>query len=211
VGLGLVLVWGYLAHADPADPQRLEIFRFGWLRWQLRFLVLATLILVAAAPWRRGRSLAVAVLAAAIGAELLLIHRPANPPMPRRLVLPLTGPIRFLQANLGPRYRMAALGRAFPPNLPSLYGLTDARIYNPMAPQAYVEALEPITTAWWGELPVLGNPGHPLYPRLGVRYLLAAPGAALPPPLRRVYADPDGSVWEVPGVLPLSSSLYQDG
>ncbi|HEY7215548.1 MAG TPA: hypothetical protein VIC28_13040 [Thermoanaerobaculia bacterium] len=213
VGLGLVLVWGYLAHADPSDPQRLEVFRFGWLRWQLRFLVLATLILVAAASWRRGRSLAVAVLAIAIGAELLLIHKPANPPMPRRLVLPLTGPVRFLQAKLGqnPGYRMAALGRAFPPNLPSLYGLTDARVYNPMAPQAYMEALAPIIVAWWGELPVLGNPGHPLYPRLGVRYLLAAPGAALPPPLRRVYADPDGSVWEVPGALPLSSSLYQDG
>ena len=203
LGLGLILVWGYLAHPDPLDARRLEIFRFGWLRWQLRFLVLATLSLVAAASWRRrGRSLAVAVLAAAIGAELLLIHKPANPPMPRRLVLPLTGPIRFLQANLGPRYRMAALGRAFPPNLPSLYGLTDARIYNPMAPQAYMEAMTPITAAWWGELPVLGDPGHPLYPRLGVRYLLAAPGAALPPPLRRVYADPDGSVWEVPGALP---------
>ncbi len=212
LGLGLILVWGYLAHADPSDPRRLEVFRFGWLRWQLRFLVFATVLLLVAASWRRrGRSLAVGVLAIAVGAELLLIHRPANPPMPRRLVLPLTGPIRFLQVNLGPRYRMAALGRAFPPNLPSLYGLTDARIYNPMAPQAYMEALAPITVAWWGELPVLGNPGHPLYPRLGVRYLLAAPGAALPPPLRRVYADPDGSIWEVPGALPLSSSLYQDG
>jgi hypothetical protein len=204
LGLGLLLVWGYLAHPDPADPGRLEVFRLGWLRWQLRFLVLAAVLLLAGASWRRGRAIAVVGLAAAVGAELLRIHLPANPPMPRRLMLPVTGPIRFLQARLGkdPGYRMAALGRAFPPNLPSLYGLTDARIYNPMAPQAYLEATAPITAAWWGELPELGNPVHPLYPQLGVRYLLAAPAAALPPPLQRVYADPDGAIWERPGALP---------
>ncbi len=209
LGLGLVIVWGYLAHPDPLDPQRLEVFRMGWLRWQLRFLVLAAVLLVAAASWRRrGRSLAVTGVAVAIAAELLLIHLPANPPMPRRLTFPATGPVRFLQAKLGknprrgPRYRMAALGKALPPNLASLYGLTDARIYNPAAPLAYVDATSPITAAWHGEFPEFGDPGHPLYPRLGVRYLLAAPNAALPPPLERRYADADGSIWEQPGALP---------
>jgi hypothetical protein len=208
VGLGGVLVWGYLAHPDPIDPQRLEVFRFGWLRWQLRFLVLAAVLLMAALWLRRGRGLVVAVLAAAVGAELLLLHLPANPPMPRELTFPVTGPVRFLQSKLGrnprrgPRYRVASLGRALPPNLALLYGLTDARIYNPMAPQAYVEALAPVTAGWWGEVPELGDPGNPLYPRLGIRYLLAAPDAALPAPLTRVYADPDGSVWEQPGALP---------
>ncbi|HEV8578028.1 MAG TPA: hypothetical protein VGX68_03005 [Thermoanaerobaculia bacterium] len=209
VGLGAVLVWGYLAHPDPTDPHRLEVFRMGWLRWQLRFLVLGALLLLAAASWRRrGRGLAIAGVAAAVAAELLLLHLPANPPMPRRLLFPVTGPVRFLQTKLGtnpqrgPRYRMAALGRTFPPNLPSLYGLTDARIYNPMAPQAYVEATAPITAGWWGELPELGDPANPLYTRLGVRYLLAAPDAVLPPPLERVFADPDGSVWQRPRALP---------
>jgi hypothetical protein len=215
LGLAAVIVWGYLAHPAPGDPQRLEVFRLGWLRWQLRFLFLATLLLVAAVPWRRrGRAIAVAGVAAAIAGELLLLHLPANPPMPRRLAFPATGPIRFLQSRLGkdpqrgPRYRIAALGGAFPPNLASLYGLTDARIYNPMAPQAYVEAAAPITAAWRGERPEFGDPGHPLYPRLAVRYLLAAPAAALPPPLARVYADPDGSVWEVPGAQP---RLFTEG
>jgi hypothetical protein len=209
LGLGAVLVWGYLAHPDPADPGRLEVFRMGWLRWQLRFLVLSALLLLAAASWRRrGRAFAVAGVAAAVAAELLLIHLPANPPMPRRLTFPANGPIRFLQSKLGtdpqrgPRYRMAALGRNFPPNLASLYGLTDARIYNPMAPQAYVEATAPITAGWWGELPELGSPAHPLYTRLGVRYLLAPPDAALPPPLARVYGDADGAVWQRPRALP---------
>jgi hypothetical protein len=209
LGLGLILLWGYLAHADPQDPLRLEALRLGWLRWQLRFLVLSALLLVAAASWRRrGRSLAVTGIAAAIAAELLLIHLPANPPMPRRLAFPVTGPIRFLQAKLaenpqsGPRYRIAALGRALPPNLASLYGLTDARIYNPMAPDAYVVATAPITAAWWGELPEFGDPGHPLYRRLGVRYFLAAPGEVLPHPLKRVYADRDGSIWLRHGARP---------
>ena len=247
LGLGAVIVWGYLAHPDPGDPRHLEVFRLGWLRWQLRFLVVAAFLLVLAAPLRRrGRALAVIAVAVAVAAELLLIHLPANPPMPRRLLLPATGPIRFLQSKLGrnpkrgPHYRIAALGEASPPNLASLYSLTDARIYNPVAPQAYVEATVPITATWQGELPEFGDPGNPLYPRLGVRYLLAAPDAALPPPLARVYADPDGAVWEVPGAQPrlfgagtisiprfedswitaqvrlerrrpLASSLYQDG
>jgi hypothetical protein len=209
LGLGLVVVWGYLAHPDPTDPHRMEVFRFGWLRWQLRFLAGSALLLLAAASWgRRGKSLAVAGLAAAIAAELLLIHGSANPPMPRRLAFPAPPAIAFLQASLGknpprgPRYRIAALGEAFPPNLAALYGLTDARIYNPMAPQAYVETMAPITAAWRGEIPELGAPDHPLYPRLGVRYLLAAPDAALPPPLQRVYAGPDASVWERPDALP---------
>ncbi len=204
-GLGALLAWGYLAHPDPADPNRLAIFRFGWLRWQLRFLGLAALLLAGTASWRKiGRSLAVAGVAAAILAELLLLHRPANPPMPRQMPLPVPGPIAFLQWKLGkdpqrgPGYRIAALGRDFPPNLATLYGLTDARIYNPMAPQAYVERLAPILAGWWGEVPELGAPGHSLYARLGVRYLLAAPDAQLPPPLEKVFADADGSVWEQP-------------
>jgi hypothetical protein len=125
--------------------------------------------------------------------------------MPHRLALPVNGPLDFLQKKLGksppqgPGFRMAALGEDLPPNLAALYGLTDARIYNPMAPQAYVERMAPILAGWRGEAPLLGAPGHPLYGRLGVRYLLAAPDARLPSPLERVFADADGSVWRQPG------------
>lgn len=196
VALGVVIAWGYLAHPDPADPGRMAVFRFGWLRWQLRFLGLAALLLVGTASWRRSmRSLAVAGVAAAILGELVLLHGPANPPMPRRLALPVNGPLSFLQENLG-GFHMAALGQDLPPNLASLYGLTDARIYNPMAPQGYMERLAPIVSGWRGEAPLLAAPGDPLYGRLGVRYLLAAPDVRLPSPLQKVFADADGSVWE---------------
>lgn len=209
-GLGAVIAWGYLGHPHPEDPNRLAPLRIGWLHWQGRFLVLAVLLLLAAGTWRRkgaGR-LAVAGIAVLVAAELLKAHGPANPPMPKRLNLPETGPVGFLRSNLevfrkaGPGYRMAALGRAFPPNLASLYGIPDARIYNPMAPREYVELTAPLTVRWQGEAPQFGNARHPLYRRLGVKYILAPPGVRLRPPLKRVWEDPDGWVWERPGARP---------
>lgn len=209
-GLGAVIAWGYLGHPHPEDPSRLASLRFGWLHWQGRFLVLAVLLLLAAGTWRRkgaGR-VAVAGIGVLMAAELLKAHGPANPAMPKRLNLPETRPVDFLQANLevlrkaGPGYRMAALGRAFPPNLASLYGIPDARIYNPMAPREYVELTAPLIVRWQGEAPQFGNARHPLYQRLGVKYILAPPGVRLRPPLKRVFEDPDGWIWERPGARP---------
>jgi hypothetical protein len=212
LALGLVVAWGYLAHADPANPQHLAVFRLGWLRWQLRFLGLAAVLLLGAASWPRGsqrsRSFAVAGVAAVIAAELLLLHRPANPAMPRGVSLPENGPLEFIRQQIGkspprgPGFRIAALGADLPPNVAALYGLTDARIYNPMAPRAYVERIAPILAGWRGESPELGAPDHPVYARLGVRYLVAAPDAELPLPFERVYADLEGSVWEQPNPRP---------
>jgi hypothetical protein len=214
VGLAGVIAWGYLAHPDPQDPERLAILRFGWLRWQMRFLVVASLLLVLA----RGRRWMPPAVAGLLAAELLLAHRPANPPMPQRLALPTPPAVAFLQKNLGDA-RMAALGRAFPPNLPLLWGLADARVYNPMAPRAYVDFTAPVTAAWWGEVPEWGRPRNPLYRRLGVRYILTGPGETLRPPLRLAFSDPTARIWEVPGAQPIQSpgtprletSVFQDG
>lgn len=192
--LGTVIAWGYLA-----DPGRLAPLRIGWLHWQGRFLILGVLLFTAGL----GKKWTAPAAAGLIAAELLLAHLPANPPMPKRLLLPEPGPIRFLEDHLRDGGRMAALGRDFPPNLATLYGLADIRVYNPMAPAAYLRRLEPILTGWWGEMPELGNPGHPLYAELGVRYILTAPDATLPPPLRPVFQDQDGQVWEVPGAQPV--------
>lgn len=209
-GLGAVIAWGTLGHPHPEDPGRLAPLRLGWLHWQGRFLVLAVLLLLAAGTWRKkgaGR-LAVAGIAGLVAAELLLAHGPANPPSPKRLSLPEPEPVRFLQASLevgrkaGPGFRMAALGRAFPPNLASLYGIPDARSYNPMTPREYVALVAPVTVRWQGEAPQFGHARHPLYRRLGVKYLLTPPGVRLRPPLRRVFASPDGWVWERPGARP---------
>lgn len=196
--LGAVIAWSYLMPGDPAVAP----LRQGWLHWQGRFLVLTTLLLL----FGRGKRWTAPGAAALIAAELLLAHLPANPPMPKSLAFPVNGPIRFLQDNLK-EDRMAALGRDFPPNLPSVYGLSDIRVYNPMAPAEYLRHLEPILAGWWGELPELGNPGHPLYRELGVRYLLTAPGTRLP--LRPVFQDEDGWIYEIPDPKP--PRIHQDG
>jgi len=183
-----VIAWGYLGHPD----SRLEPLRTGSLYWQARFLVLGSFLLA----W--GKRWTVPAAAGLIAAELLLFHLPANPPMPRRLAYWEPAPIRFLQENLG-EHRMAALGRSFPPNTPLLYGLADARVYNPMAPAGYLARLEPILTGWWGEMPELGYRGKKdtrLYRNLGVRYLLTAPGIRLPLPL--AFQDRDGWIYEIP-------------
>jgi hypothetical protein len=115
--------------------------------------------------------------------------------------LPRPAPLVLLAQAVGSD-RVAALGRALPPNLASLYDLTDARVYNPMAPAAYLALLAPITTAWWGEMPELGAPGDHLYRRIGVRCLLVEPGVRLPPPWELLLADPSGWVYRRAGVLP---------
>jgi hypothetical protein len=208
-GLAAVIAWGYLGHPHPEDANRLAPLRIGWLHWQSRFLVLATVLLLAAGTLRRRvKGLPVAGVAALVAAELILAHGPANPPMPRRLAFPVNGPLRFLQGSLGaggkggPGYRMVALRRALPPNLASLYGLTDARLYNPMMPREYADFTAPVTVRWAGESPQLGNLRDPVYRRLGVRYVLSAPGTLLRPPLRRVFASPDGWIWERPRPRP---------
>jgi hypothetical protein len=209
VALGALIAWAYLGHPCPGDPQRLAVLRFGWLRWQGRFLVAATLLLALPGgrrPARRGfggilGAAAAAGLAAVVGAELLLAHLPANPPMPERLAFPRPAPLAMLAGRLGGD-RIGALGRALPPNLASLYDMTDVRIYNPEAPAAYLGLLAPITTGWWGEMPELGASGDPLYRRLGVRYLLTAPGERQPPPWELLLADPSGWVYRRTDVWP---------
>jgi hypothetical protein len=194
--LAATLVWATVSFAHPTQPETLAVLRWGWLHWQGRFLALAALALLLG----RGRRWAPTAVAALIAAELLLLHLPANPPMPKRLALPKTAAIRFLEQRLG-NDRMAALGRAFPPNLPALYGFADARLYNPLAPSAYVALTTPVRRRWDGEVPEWGHPRHPLYRDLGVRFLLTSPDEPVPPPFKPVHRDPTATVWRRPRAL----------
>lgn len=196
--LGAVIAWGYLSQEGP-----LESLRIGSLHWQGRFLILGALLLIFGKRWTAPAA------AALIAAELLLFHLPANPPMPQRLAHLPNGPIRFLRDHLEEEQRMAALGRDFPPNLPLLHGLSDARVYNPMAPAAYLARLEPVLAGWWGERPELrfrGEADVQVYRDLGVRYLLTAPGVRLP--LTLAYRDRAGWIYEIPDPR---GRIYQDG
>ncbi len=204
LALAVALAWAYLAHSFPGDPERLAIFRFGWLRWQLRFLGAGLMILVVA----RGRRFLPFLLAPLLAAELFLLHGPANPPMPKRLLFPAPPAIRFLQSNTEGGQRIAAFGPALPPNLATLYGLSDARIYNPAMPASWERLVAPLVAdskpaPEQGEVPAFGRPLDPLYPRLGVRFLLTEPEATVPPPWRLAFADRDARIWEVPKPAPV--------
>ncbi len=196
--IAALLAWAYLGHAHPEHPEALAVLRRGWLLLQLKGLALGTLLL-AVAPTARSTA---AVLALATAAELLTAHAPAHPSVPAPAALPMPAPVAFLRQHLDPfeGARIVALGSAFPANLPALYGLADARVYDPAEPASYARLTAPL----------LGRKGdprefrlvdHPLYDELGVRYVLTAPGIALPLPL--ALRDSAAWIYERPRALPL--------
>ncbi|HEX5759453.1 MAG TPA: hypothetical protein VF121_09690, partial [Thermoanaerobaculia bacterium] len=200
--LALLIAWGYVAQAHDYDPTILDDFRRRWLWGQLAALGVAAALVLAAARGARARRWAPPLLAGLVAVELLAAHGPANPPMPRRLASAAPPPLAFLQERLAPGERIVGLGPALPPNLASLYGLADVRVYNPLTPMPYHHFVYPLTRSPGWLIPEFGRPRHPLYDLLGVRYALAKPGVRFPRPLRRVVEDPAGWVYERRRPLP---------
>lgn len=216
-GLAALHLAAYRLAADPGDPTTLDVLRRGFLLWHLRFLA-GTVVLFAFAlllPRLRGRpgdllrplkGAVPVVAAAAVAAELLLVHLPAHPPAPGRLAFPAP-PIlaHLLDETEGldgtdPAFgRVAGLGsRVMPPGLATVYGLEDVRPVGPMTPAATAEVLAPVVTGWEGESPVLAAADHPLYDRLAVRWLLAVPGTPCPAGTTLERADDSGTLCRRP-------------
>ncbi|MCB1032565.1 MAG: hypothetical protein KDD47_01875, partial [Acidobacteria bacterium] len=189
--IGGLLAWAYFAHPHPLDPEILSVLRIGWLHWQLRFL-LATTLLLAFAPRWRATTYGVACL---LAAELCLLHAPAHPKMPRLRELPAPPPLDRLAAIANPGDRLVGTEDVLPPNLATLYGLSDLRIYNPMAPAAYLRYLAPALGNPGADVPVIARPQSPLLARLGSRWLLTPSEISLPPAFELVEAGPDGALY----------------
>jgi hypothetical protein len=114
--------------------------------------------------------------------------------------------------------RLAAGGRVFLPNVAAVYGLGDARVYDPTAPAAYLRMLAPGIERWSGEIPLLG-PEHgggartELYDRLGIAWWLSAPEAPCPPGTVEVAlavagdGEADARLCRRPGALALVRSV----
>jgi len=199
-------LWAYSALRSPGDPAALDVLRWGWVHWHLRFGLLAAALLALGA----GTRWLAPALALLIGVELVLAHGSANPPMPARLAFPSPPALAFLehQATPGPAAaageRMAGVGKALLPNLASVYRLSDVRVFNPLAPARYDRLLAPALARWDGEIPLLDDHDHPgLYDRLGVRWLLLPPGASCPGGTEPAFGDRSGTVCRRPDPHPL--------
>jgi hypothetical protein len=199
VGLAALVIWGYRAHPNPQDPALLAGFRDRMLAAHLVALALATALLVLPAKGRWGRAVPW-LFCAVVAGELLVVHRPAVPPAPRRLAYPVMPPVRFLQEHLGDS-RMLGLGEwVLPANYYLMYGLADARIDNPSVPFTYSQLTWPLRRE--DSKHRLARPRHAMYDLLGVRFVMTEPNVALPWPLRLVFQDPSGWIYARPHPLP---------
>jgi len=198
VGVGLTFVgfhsYAYSALSSPQGLDVLRDLRFGWLHWHLRFLVIGVFLFTFARR-RRWMPWAVAIL---VAAELLLVFRDANPPMPRELAFP-TPPALEVALKLEDEPRLVGLGSALPPNLAAVYGIGDARIYNPVEPALYATLVEPLLEKPRGNVPRAVVADHPLYDLLGIGFLLTEPEVELP--LEIVVDDASGRLYRRPRPL----------
>lgn len=179
----------YAAFENPADPADLDVLRWGFLHWHLRFAVVSAIVLALG----RGRRWPAFVVALGLAAELYLVHGREQTLAPAGWAATTPGPIAFLRQQPEPK-RLAAFGSALPPNVASLYGLADVRAYNPMAPVRTYQALAPVLTGWAGETPLLAATDDPVYDRLAVAWLLGAPEDFCPEGTAEAFRDGAGVV-----------------
>ena len=199
------IAWGYLLSAHIPE---LAALRWFWVGTQLA--AVAGAAGVDGLRERRGREPAITALCALVAVELLVIHRPANPSLPRSAYYPTTPLVRFLQENAGGS-RIAGLANRMLPNANLVYGLADIRISDPLKPFSYVQAVGPVSASIRSTEHILIKAGAPHLPaprgalgggaaadeldprpagglprshRTGVRAGAGAP-PALPPRLRR--------------------------
>jgi membrane protein YfhO len=218
---GLV-TWGYLLSAD---IEALRSLRWAWMGLQLAAVAGTALILLShkspSSPGEGGREGAgeegrggegfggqtgwrtksVCILSALLALELLVLHRPANPSLPRDRFYPTTPAIQFLQEHAG-GFRVAGLADRLLPNAAAVYGLADIRISNPFKPYPYVQALAPVSASVRSTEHILVKAEHPLYELLGVRYVIAPPRMTRTAGWRAVFRDPMARIYEREKVLP---------
>ncbi|HYX22771.1 MAG TPA: YfhO family protein, partial [Thermoanaerobaculia bacterium] len=136
--------------------------------------------------------------------ELLFMHGPANPSLPRSAYYPTSPAIAFLQRHAAGS-RMVGLVETLLPNAASVYGLADVRVSSPLKPELYVETVRPVSAAWtYPTEHVVVSREHPLYQLLGVRWVLApARVRGVPSGQRLAFRDSTSQVFERTRVLPL--------
>lgn len=186
---------------EELDPGRsLPALRHGSLALQAGVTAAALAALLVGrlrGPSRpRGHRAVPVVLALLAFLELGWFFAPANPATPRELFYPPTATTRFLREHAG-SHRVAGMADALRPNVPSVHGLADPRFSNPAKPWRYTFLTSVLSRSPREITDVFGEPEHPLYRLLGVRYLLVRERFRLDP-LRRVFEGEGLSIYEPP-------------
>ena len=187
LAVGAVVAWAYLAHPPPGDSDALADLRRETLALQLAVLVAgAALLLWRPAPARR--PWAAVVLGLLVAGELAAIFGGINVMSSPRLFYPEGRAVQFLQRNLG-SWRMVGDGIVYPPNMPSLSGIADVRVYDPMRPWAHYLLTRSVNNPDAPHAILHAtHPESPLFDLLGARFLVAGAGRPPPfgqPPIRR--------------------------
>jgi len=148
------------------------------------------------------------LLPALVAADLAFAHAWTNPALPAADLYPETGAVRFLHRRASSLDRIAGTGGVLHPDAAMVYRLFDVRGDTPVKLHDYQE----IYASFAAPDPVYYQPirrwGSPWLDRLGVRWVMTAPGERAPanPGGRRwrlAYDGDDARVWRRPGALPI--------
>lgn len=200
---GAVLVAGLLAVAwwlfrSEWQARDLVLLEARWSLWVAAVALLLAASLAVPSGWRRRLALLLPVV---VAADLVIAHARFNPALPLVDLYPTTGAVAFLADRPG---RLAAPDEVLRPNAAMVYRLHDVRGDDSVKSAEHVALFAEAFAA-----------GHPTYftplarwdggwlDRLGVRWLLTAPGAGPPAtPAELAYDGPDARVWRREGALP---------
>lgn len=153
------------------------------------------------------------LLPALLIADLAFAHAWSNPALSAASLYPETGAVRFLRHRGGALDRIAATDAVLHPNAAMVYRLFDVRGDTPVKLHDY----QKIYASFAAPDPVFYQPirrwESPWLDRLGVRWVMTAPGASPPAierkegranaPWRLAYDGDDARVWRRPGGAPL--------
>ncbi len=185
-----------------------------WGRWAARGLLTAELRLAGLSllplvafllAWRlrpQWRLAVVPGLLALVVLDLLGAHLRVNPALPISRLFPRTGAIRFLEEHGG---RVAGVGTALRPNAAMVYGLYDVRADDGLKSRRYEDLYSGhLAGSSAADFRPISHWRSRWLDRLGVRWVVAPPGAA--PPVvawRLAYDGADARVFERSGARPL--------
>ncbi len=177
------------------------------------FLPVGMALAIRLLEWRRRRGLNRATwlngLVLLTCADLFVIHMRINPTMPPAQVFPPTEAIQFLKQQPG-RFRVGGLYLALLPNTSMVFGLSDVRGYEPVAPWRQATLFNGIEGAFrMTHYAILRSANSPLLNLMNVEYMVT--DRELGGRWQLAFAEKDSPirVYRNPDVLPRAFMVYQ--